>query len=1099
MLIRPALGDGWCAATGRKPALSLLVALLAFCWIGAGPATAAPAAPHWSIVSQSQPTYFKAGDTADAYTLIVRNDGSMSTAHGSAVTVTDVLPPNVTATKVSAEGEGADGNGLPRYSMVCPEGPLTAVFTCTYEENAAHGPVLPGATIFVTVTVSISGGVAAIEPNYATVSGGGAPEASTTVAAPIDSESVPFGFSFFDFDVAAEDGEADTQAGSHPYELTASFGFNVSSRETPSSANDDAESPLAVEAPKDLEVELPPGLLGNPNGGPRCSQRAFLEREALNCPVDTQVGTVKPYFYGSFPSAVFPVFNIAPPSGQPAELGFSVAKGAHVPIFFHVRSDGDYGLTMQLANIPETGPLQGAILTLWGVPADAGHDLEREGTIGEGRQEESEFCKPSVEVEAGVETQHRCPSDAPATPFLTLPSQCESGALEADVLTDSWEEPGQFQSVRPIAATAVTGCEQLAFNPTLAVTPETTQADAPSGYTIDVHVPQNEDPTGLATPDLRRAAVSLPLGAAISPSAANGLQGCSREQFALHSLASASCPAQSQIGTVKIATPWLSNPLEGQVFLAQPECAPCTPAQAQEGKLIRLLLQAQGSGVTVKLEGATSIDQSTGQLTVGFDETPQLPFEDLKLTLNGGSRAPLANPSTCGVQLAASSWLTPYSSETPATPSSVPFEVTGCPAPQFRPSFVAGTTDNQAGAFSPLTMTLSRTDQDQDLQSLTAHLPPGLLGMLGKVPLCPAALAQAGACPAQSEIGTVTVGAGPGAKPLFLQAGHVYLTGPDDGAPFGLSIVEPAVAGPFNLGTIVIGASITVNPTTAALTIASGALPQSLDGIPLQIKTINLDIDREGFVFNPTDCRALVVEASLQSSDGSTAAVSSPFQAANCATLPFKPKLTALAHAKTSKANGAYLHVRIAASSGEANIAKVKIDLPKQLPARLTTLQKACPAALVRVDPARCPPASVVGSVTILTPVLKHGLTGPVYLVSNGGAATPDLEFVLQGEGVTVDVIGQTTIKHGSISGIFRALPDVPISTLGLVLDEGRHSLLAANLPAKAKRRLCGASLAMPTAITGQNGAVVKQSTRIGVSGCPRHKTSKHRAPKHKA
>jgi uncharacterized repeat protein (TIGR01451 family) len=1082
---------------GRKAAaprslLWLVPGLLGVGLVAPSASLAVAPAPHWSIVSQSEPTYFSAGDAADAYTLVIRNDGAAATTPGSVVTVTDTLPAGVTATKISASGEGANGVGSPRFQLSCPEGPLMGTIACTYEEDALHGPLPPGVTIVVTITVEIPGAIQALAANSATVSGGGAPSASTSETTPIESGPIPFGLSYFELDVAEANGEAATEAGSHPYELTASLAFNVSSREVPLSQNAEVESPLADAAPKDVEVLLPSGLVGNPNAGPKCSQQAFLEREALNCPLDTQVGTIRPSFYGAFAPAAYPVYDVVPPPGQPAELGFSVANVGHVPVFFHVRSDGDYGLTMQLANIPETGPLHGAILTLWGIPAEAGHDLEREGTIGEGHEEQSEFCKPSVEVEGGVETQHRCPSDAPATPFLTLPSQCQAGQLEAGVLSDSWESPGDFLEVKPVVATAITGCERLSFNPTLAVTPETTQADAPSGYTIEVRVPQNEDPSGLATPDLRRAVVTLPVGAVVSPSAANGLQGCSQAQFALHSLASAACPSQSQIGTVQITTPWLASPLEGKVFLAQPECAPCTAAQAQEGRLLRLLLQAQGSGVTAKLEGSASINQSTGQLTVTFDQVPQLPFEALKLTLDGGSRAPLANPSTCGAQLTASSSLTPYSSETPATPSSAPFEVSGCPAPRFQPSFVAGTTNNQAGAFSPLTMTLSRTDQDEDLGSLAVRLPPGLLGMIANVPLCPAALAQAGSCPARSEIGGATIGAGPGAGPLFIEGGRVYLTGPDEGAPFGLSIVVPAVAGPFDLGTIVLGAQIHVNPSTAALTISSGALPQSLDGIPLQLKTVNLDIDRERFIFNPTDCGPLAVEGVAQSSAGAAVALYSPFQAANCATLPFKPKLTALTHAKTSKAAGAYLHMRIAAAPGQANIAKVKIDLPGQLPVRLTTLQKACAAAVIQVDPARCPAASVVGSVTILTPVLEHGLVGPVYLVSEGGGAFPEIEFVLQGEGVTLDVIGQTTIKHGMISAIFRSLPDVPISTLGLVLDESRHSLLAADLPAKARRSMCGQSLSMPTAITGQNGAVVKQVTRITVSGCLKRRRKLH-------
>jgi hypothetical protein len=1087
------LRDG--KVNSKLKVVPLLVALLSIGGVTASPSIAASASPHWSILSESEPTYFKAGDTADAYVLIIRDDGGAPTTAGEAMTVSDTLPAGVAATKVAAKGEGANSSGSPKYELACTHVAVTGTVSCTYEEGLGHGRVLAGAVIVMTITVSIPEGITTLGPNSATVSGGGAPSASAIDVAPIDDATVPFGLSIFNMSTVTEAGEPDAQAGSHPFDLVTSLGFNVSSRESPSLRNGGVESPLANTSPKDIEVALPPGFVGDPNAVPQCSQEAFLEREDLNCPLDTQVGTVKPLFYGTFPSAVFPVFNVVPSPGEPGELGFSVAGIGHIPVFFHVRSNGDYGLTAQLTDLSETGPLQGAILTLWGVPAAPDHDLEREGTLGEGAQHDGEFCKPLVEVVNGVEKVTSCPSDAAATPFLTLPSSCPT-ELPVSVRTDSWqnpeqlsplepEPPGSFVKEEPLPTT--TGCEQLSFNPSLSLTPETTQANSPSGYTVELHVPQNEAPTALATPDLRNAVVHLPAGAALSPSVANGLQGCSQEQFGLHSLAAASCPPQSQIGTVEITTPWLADPLEGQVFVGAPECAPCSPQDAQEGKLVRLLLQAQGSGVTVKLEGATSIDQSTGQLTVTFDDAPELPFEQLKLTLDGGQNAALVNPATCGTPLVATAQLTPYSSEQAAEPSSEPFEVSGCTLPRFAPSFIAGTTNNQAGAFSPLTVTLSRSDQDEDLQGVTMHLPPGLLGMLSKVQLCAEAQVQSGTCGAQSEIGTATIGAGPGANPVFVK-GHVYLTGSHEGAPFGLSIVVPALVGPFDLGTIDVGARVEVDPRTAALSVVSDPLPQELDGIPLQLKTLNLEIDREGFIFNPTDCRPLAIEGTLTSSEGATAPVSSRFQAANCATLAFKPKLSALTHAQTSKAGGAYMHVRLTSAPGQANIAAIKIDVPKQLPIRLTTLQKACPVSVIEVNPAGCPSASVVGSVRVLTPVLRHALIGPVYVVSHAGVADPDLEFVLQGEGIMVDVVGQSIVKHGVISGVFRSLPDVPISTLGMVLNVGAHSLLASNLQAKAKWSLCGQSLAMPTAITGQNGAVVKQTTRIEVSGCPKQR-----------
>lgn len=1071
----------------------LLPALLALSCTAPTPSRAASAGPHWSIFSESQPTYFKAGDTSDAYVLIVRNDGSLPTAQGSTVTVTDTLPTGVTATKIAAEGEGANGSGTPRYEMSCPQGPVTGEATCTYEEGPEQGPVLAGATIVVTITVSIDAGAEALV-NSATVSGGGAPSAATKETTPIDGQTIPFGLSSFGLDAVGDGGEPDRQAASHPYELTTELTFNVSSRESPSAENDEAESPLANAAPKDLEVALPAGLIGDPGVLPHCSQRAFQDQEAHNCPIGAQVGTLKPFFYGRAQSSPVPVYNIAPPPGEPAELGFSVDGIGHVPLFFHVRSDGDYGLTAQLNDIPETGPLQGAILTLWGVPAQASHDLEREGMPAAAGVEATRPCEPLVEFVNGVEAQKGCPSEAPATPFLTMPSSCNA-ELPVKVWTDSWQEPEQRDPLEPQAPglfdgeqslLEMTGCEWLSFSPSLMLEPETTQADTPSGYTVAVHVPQNEDPSALATPDLRDATVSLPAGVVLSPSVAAGLQACSPDLFAAKSLASAACPPQSQIGTAKITTPLLSAPLEGQIFLGEPECTPCTPSDAQDGKLLRLLVQTQGSGVTVKLEGAASINQSSGRLTASFEQLPQLPFEDVQLTFNGGPRAPLANTSACGVPLSASAWLTPYSSEAPATPSSEAFELSGC-APRFHPSFLAGTTDNRAGVFSPLTMTLSRTDQDEYMTGVSVHLPPGLLAMLSKVPLCQQAQARAGACGPPSQIGSATIGAGPGADPLFLD-GRVYLTGPYEGAPFGLAIVVPAVAGPFNFGTIVVGARIELSPSTAALTILSDALPRSVDGIPLQLKTINLDIDRPSFAFNPTDCRPLAVDGSLESIEGVTAAVSSRFQAAGCAALQFKPKLSALTHANADKAGGVHLHVRITSTPGQANIAAVKLDLPKRMVPRLGTLQKACRAAAFEANPASCPAASVVGSATVLTPVVRQPLSGPVYVVSHGRTATPEIALVLRGEGVLVELVGQTSVKHGIASAAFHSLPDVPISELDLLLDAGRHSLLAANLPARAHASMCGQKLAMPVELTGQNGAVLKQTTRVAVSGCAKYK-----------
>jgi hypothetical protein len=394
--------------------------------------------------------------------------------------------------------------------------------------------------------------------------------------------------------------------------------------------------------------------------------------------------------------------------------------------------------------------------------------------------------------------------------------------------------------------------------------------------------------------------------------------------------------------------------------------------------------------------------------------------------------------------------------------------------------------------------------------------PPGLLASFAGVARCPEPQAAQGGCAPSSEIGEASIAAGPGEDPVWIK-GKIFLTGPtppqptpppgpnQPGAPFGLSIVAPAVAGPFDLGEIVVRARIEVDPHTAQLTISSDPLPSILKGIPLDIRTVNMTIDRAGFTFNPTSCAPLAVTGTLTSAGGAGMAVSNPFAAVNCAKLPFKPKLSALTHARTSRADGAYLHIKIVSGPtlpGQANIAKLKLDLPKQLPARLKTLQQACAAAAFEANPADCPAASNVGTATVVTPVLPGvgggQLNGSAYLVSRGGAAFPDLEIVLKGEGITLILDGQTSIKRGIASSAFKALPDVPISTFDLVLDDDPHSLLGTNLPAGARGSTCRQNLAIGTAITGQNGAVLKQSTKIAASGCSGAKRAKPKHPKPK-
>jgi hypothetical protein len=380
-------------------------------------------------------------------------------------------------------------------------------------------------------------------------------------------------------------------------------------------------------------------------------------------------------------------------------------------------------------------------------------------------------------------------------------------------------------------------------------------------------------------------------------------------------------------------------------------------------------------------------------------------------------------------------------------------------------------------------LTFYRSDGEQNLARIQLTTPPGLLGTLSGVTLCGEPQAQQGTCGPESLIGGVTVGVGAGSNPYYV-TGKAYLTGSYNGAPYGLSFVVPAIAGPLNLGTVVVRAAVSVNPTTAALTVTSEPLPQILQGVPLHIRAVNVTLDREHFIFNPTNCHPMSINATLTSALGASVPVSTRFQATNCRALAFTPKFTVTTSGKTSRANGASLDARITVPKGaQANFAKVKVALPKQLPSRLTTLQKACAAATFESNPANCPAASVIGVVRASTPVLPVQLTGPVYFVSHGGEAFPSLVVVLQGYGVRVNLTAATFIsKAGITSSTFNAIPDVPVTSFELYLPEGKYSALAAN------GNLCTAKLAMPTTFLAQNGTEIHESTPIGVTGCTKPK-----------
>ncbi|HWY18659.1 MAG TPA: hypothetical protein VNY27_08115 [Solirubrobacteraceae bacterium] len=953
-----------------------------------------------------------------------------------------------------------------------------------------------------------------------------------------------FGIKTLEVAFVSKDGTPDTQAGSHPFAMKNDIALNT--KAVPIEAG--VESPYVVEPDgnaRDIIVDLPPGVVGDPNAsGAKCTLKELETAFGNNsgegaCPAESIVGDLEAEFGGppGGPGPIRePVFNMVPPRGVAAQIGanFIIPKTF---IDAGVEAGGQYPIRAANLGIPAIEPLVAT-------------RLKFKGVLGEG--------------------EHR-------KAFLTLPTAC-NGPLQSRIEADSYQEPGHMVEKKELTRNSagepvnLTGCSKLEFPPAITVTPDTTDASTASGLMVGVHVSQKAalNPDGLAESALRDTTVTLPEGVAINPSGAGGLEACSEglagfERFVEfnpefepgdHTATFRSklpqpllpgsnfCPDGSKIGTVQIRTPLLPNPLEGAVYLAAQNANPF-------GSLIAMYMFVEDpiSGSLIELTGEVHL-RGRGQIVTTFKNTPDLPFEDLELHFFGGERAPLTTPSRCGTYTTQAEF-TPWDGNGPVIASSsfnIEHGPHGGPCPgtslPFNPTFTGGSTNLQAGSFTPLTGTFSREDGEQQMKRLRFTLPPGLSGLLTGVKLCPEAQANAGTCGSESLIGETTVSAGVGSDPVSVEGGKVYLTEQYHGSPFGLSVVEPVKAGPFDLerdsanpsqnpacDCIVIRAKIDVNPLTSALTITTNAdgegfaIPTLIDHIPVQVKRINFATSRHGFQFNPTNCAKMAIAGTVESSEGESHAVEVPFQVTNCATLGFAPKFSAATSGKTSKAKGASLNVKLAYPKApfgsQANIASVKVELPKQLPSRLTTLQKACTAATFAANPAHCPPASIVGHAKATTPILPVPVEGPAYFVSHGGEAFPSLIMVLQGYGVTIDLVGTTFIsKAGITSSSFKSVPDVPVGTFELTLPEGKFSALTANEANLCKgtktvrvrklvtRRVHGhvvrvrrtvtesvaQSLLMPTAFTAQNGATFKQSTQIVVTGCS--KKAKKKAKK---
>jgi hypothetical protein len=1121
--------------------LSLVAVLAAVGSLDGGASIAGAATAGWTVRAVAEPSAFSPSDTLECggscarYQILVSNLGdAVSTAP---VILNAQLPAGIAVSLVES-GEGAEGQ-----LWECNE--VSGGLSCALNESVPNGGYTPFLDIQVKPpSTSVAGPLAA----DFTAEGGGSVPASAHLETPvIESGALPFAVTQFHLEPMTSSGLVDTQAGGHPWQLTSTF--SVVTGFSPYSPEISGKSDFVpVKNIKTAIVNLPLGMIGNAQATEQCTS---TEIAANKCPPRSRVGEFA-VIGGFFERGEFlhtgqfccsAVYNMVPEHGYPAQFAFKFA-GPVVTLHASV-AHGANGYYVQAAatGIPVELELATASLTFFGDPSAANGN-------------------PS------------------GTALLTNPSVCSHEGLSSRLTIQPWEAPQSPISADTVAYLALTGCENLRFEPTFSFAPSssgsgesgTTQADAPSAYLADLKIPQSTKYDELATPPLRDATVKLPVGVSVSPSAAQGLVACqptgpeginvgsedigaegrdlgdpeatelgaghaggngSPYDDGLYHTAPGHCPQASMLGTVEVFTPLLPEgpggtaPLTGRVYLAQPRCGgsgqpECTEASATNGELYGLDVEVAGSGVIVKLAGKVEASPATGQLTANFEDNPQFPFSHLRFNFRGGARAPLANPQMCGSFATASS-LSSWAGQD-VSKASEPFAVdwdgkgAACPASlPFSPGFSAGTVTPIAGAFSPFTLTFSRQDREQDLSGLSVTLSPGLLGKIAGIPLCEEAQANAGACSGESQIGTTSVLAGPGEHPLYVPGGRVYLTSGYKGQPFGLSIVVPAVAGPFNLGNVVVRAAIHIDRGTSQVTVLSDPFPQSKDGVPFRLRTVNVEINRSGgFTFNPTNCSQQQITGTIAAAQGATANVSSPFAVTGCASLPFKPSFSASTQGQTSKAKGASLTVKVTQKPGEANIHKVSLQLPLALPTRLTTLQKACTEAQFNANPAGCPEASNIGTATAVSPVLNVPLTGPALLVSHGAAAFPDVEFVLQGQGVQIVLDGKTDIKKGITYSRFETIPDAPISSFETSLPEGPHSALTANanlcalsktvtVTKRVSRRVHGRlvhvfkkvkqtvaqPLLAPTTITGQNGAQVNQSTRITITGCPKAKNAK--------
>ena len=853
---------------------------------------------------------------------------------------------------------------------------------------------------------------------------------------------------------------SNSQAGAHPNLITS---FTL-------------EEPGVEEAAKNVIFNAPTGLFANPSAALRCTSLDFALEQ---CPSNAQVGLATIYAnYEGNPSDLLgtaPIFNLAPGEDQTGLLGLIVPSiGIPIQIPVAVRTASDYGLRFTVSELTQQFPLAGAELTFWGYPASPAHTIER---FPKGEPGKPAGCPGAATASCAKGVSATIPNN----PLIDNPTVCTGQPLVSTLTVESYQDPSH-PSTEEAAYPATSLCEKEVFEPLLLGNLTTEESDSPSGLDIELHAPQflGESP---APSQLRTAIVTLPPELTINPDAADGQSDCSDALANFGSEGPANCPDSSKIGTFSISTPALDEDLIGSIYIGQP----------LPGNQYRLFLIANGSGIHAKLTGVFRPDPSTGQLTMEMRDLPQAPFEEFQLHLFASDRGLLATPTRCGISSLSAEFI-PWNDVLPEVTSSVNLSLaTGpggslCPGlvRPFHPRLEAGTSNPAAGAFSDFHLKLDRDDGDQFLGDLNFRMPPGFSGDLRGISYCPegaiAAAAQrlgrqeqaSPSCPASSMIGTTNVAAGPGSHP-FHAVGEMYLAGPLRGAPLSLVAITPALAGPYDYGTVVIRVALHIDPQTAQVSAVSDSMPQIIGGIPIRMRSISVDIDKPSFTINPTNCSPFTVDSQGIGDQGTVTDFSSYFNAVNCATLPFKPKMVVrqVGRKGTRRATNPQMQFDLTTRTGDANIKTLSVTLSSAFAIDQRHLGNICSEKELAAS--QCAGRTPIGKATTTTPLLDQPLTGPVYAVSGSGGL-PKLAFILNGQVNLVPRAETKTITKngaGRLQTTVPVVPDAPIGHFRLTVFGGKTGYLVNT------RSICAQVPVTKVDYTGQNGKTYSQNVKV--------------------